>query len=111
VGLQVPKNVLEDFRRLGQDVIVPVAQSAETVLGQMSGSGLVFGDPLGMLPAVHFDDQLRLEAHEVQYVGPKGKLTPELHAKLPAAKAGPQRSLGIRWLLSQRACECLRVLA
>ncbi|KPF67012.1 hypothetical protein IP84_14440 [beta proteobacterium AAP99] len=109
--MQVPKNVLEAFRPLGQDVIVPVAQSAETVLGQMSGSGMVFGDPLGMLSAVHFDDQLRLEAHEVQYVGPEGKLTPELHPKLPATKAGPQGGLGICRLLAQRACECLRVLA
>jgi len=94
---QAAENLFQHRLDIIQDFVIPKPQDAVAQSFQMLGSGRVLFFLIGMLPAVGFYDELRLETGEVNDVRFDRQLASELEASQSAiSQATPQQSFGVR---------------
>lgn len=83
---------LENRVEFLEDLVVPEPQDLEAVLFEPAAPALVVGLLLGVLATVELDDQLLLQAGEVDEEGAEHLLAPELVSEnLSAAQPRPQQ--------------------
>ena len=94
---------LHDAVRTLQHLVVPKPQNVKALtLRPRRAHCIEFGPP-GVLPAIHLDDELAGETHEVDDVGADRRLTPELKAvDLSCPQAPPKPALGFGRIASER---------
>jgi hypothetical protein len=103
---QRPPDDLADYVQLATDFIVPKSQHTVAVRLQPARSRRVFLYPVRVLTAVDFDDQLALEADEVDNISPEDVLSPKFVAvELAQPQPAPEDPLGVGGVRSQQACE------
>src|SRR5580700_3706233 len=90
-----------DTVQILQHLVVPEPQHAIPVRGKPAIPALI-GQRIGMLAAVHLDDQPPFETDEVGDETPDGSLTAKLETcKAPIAQCKPQLAFGIGHALAQ----------
>src|ERR671912_57920 len=96
--------------QIGQDLLVREAQDGEALrLDLLVSPCVVFSEP-SVLLAVELDDELALEAHEIDCVGEHRHLTLELQpVQASSPQRLPQRILGSRRNFAQLAREASRL--
>ena len=92
-----------------KNIVVPKAQYPITSCTQQFVASMVHSSSLLMLPAIDFDDQAGLEAHEVNDVWADRSLPAKFRTHPPArAQVVPQATLGIGRLRPQVASKLLQ---
>ncbi len=97
-------NGLDHAVGVAQHVVVPKAQNPITLRFEPHGSFGIMSDSIGVLAAVHFDDESRSETDEVGNVGTERRLPPKAVAlDLLAAQSRPEPLFGLRRIAAQFA--------
>ena len=94
--------------------MVVEAEDLEALVAEVGVAALVAFRVVGMLAAVEFDDQARIEAGEVGDVGADGSLAAEAVAvELASAEARPEMLFGVGGVFAEFAGElrCFGVLS
>jgi hypothetical protein len=101
-------DALENALRIREHVVVPRPQDAPSMGGEEGISPFVSAR-LGMLAAIDFDDQPRLDGSEVDYVGQDRMLSPEWPSlKTMRAQMCPEPLLGFGHFMMELAGTRLR---
>jgi hypothetical protein len=95
-----------DFFAVLQNLIVPESENTKATTFEMVGTAQLVLVRRSMLAAVDFDNETMRKTDEVDDVSIDRLLTPELESlQLPASEQSPQRSLRIRHVAPEAACD------
>ena len=103
-SIDYPRDLLHNALDVAQHIIVPEPQHRESQRFQPRGARIIPRDGVQVLRAIDFDDQLPLEAHEIDDVIPDRLLAPEFQA---TESRGAQMPPQARFRFGGRAAHAL----